>query len=336
MSGDVQGDTSRVISNQAGADINTDGNDTKILVEDGAEKQTDNADEIKTISNAQYKSLSEEEQKQYVRYNPSLQSMAFSEYLALQNQLVNGFNTLGPAIDKMSVLSNITFLSSIASELQTVGAAFKSAADTIKSLESVEIIGTLAKPVTSVVKMVGSLCALIVVSMTNPYNQLMAYKDAFEQIDFTEYKKLFESTPDTPSISEQLALKQSEMSKIHIPSEEIKNKYNEQIAAVNSQLTEIQNAYNSIQVVDSLLSSLEAVQTTLDASTAVISFGSTTALQQAYKAGYEEAKESYSEDYTKKAQNMAKDINDFSSKLPIEWIKISDLEKLKQMEDKQS
>ena len=336
MSGDVQGDTSRVISNQAGADINTDGNDTKILVEDGAEKQTDNADEIKTISNAQYKSLTEEEQKQYVRYNPSLQSMAFSEYLALQNQLINGFNTLGPAIDKMSVLSNITFLSSIASELQTVGAAFKSAADTIKSLESVEIIGTLAKPVTSVVKMVGSLCALIVVSMTNPYNQLMAYKDAFEQIDFTEYKKLFESTPDTPSISEQLALKQSEMSKIHIPSEEIKNKYNEQIAAVNSQLTEIQNAYNSIQVVDSLLSSLEAVQNTLDASTAVISFGSTTALQQAYKAGYEAAKESYSEDYTKKAQNMAKDINDFSSKLPIEWIKISDLEKLKQMEDKQS
>ena len=39
---------------------------------------------------------------------------------------------------------------------------------------------------------------------------------------------------------------------------------------------------------------------------------------------------------TKEAQKMAKDINDFSSKLPIEWIKISDLEKLKQMEDKQS
>ena len=336
MSGDVQGDTSRVISNQAGADINTDGNDKKILVEDGAEKDTDNIDEIKTISNAQYKSLSEEEQKQYVRYNPSLQSMVFSEYLALQNQLINGFNTLGPAIDKMSVLSNITFLSNIASELQTVGAAFKSAADTIKNLESVEIIGDLAKPVTSVVKMVGSLCALIVVSMTNPYNQLMAYKDAFKQIDFTEYKKLFESTEETPSISEQLALKQSEMTKIHIPSEEIKNKYNEQMAVVNSQLTEIQNAYNSIQMVDSLLTSLEAIQTTLDASTAVISFGSTTALQQAYKDGYESAKESYSEDYTKKAQKMAKDINDFSSKLPIEWIKISDLEKLKQMEDEQS
>lgn len=336
MSGDVQGDTSRVISNQAGADINTDGNDKKILVEDGAEKDTDNIDEIKTISNAQYKSLSEEEQKQYVRYNPSLQSMVFSEYLALQNQLINGFNTLGPAIDKMSVLSNITFLSNIASELQTVGAAFKSAADTIKNLESVEIIGDLAKPVTSVVKMVGSLCALIVVSMTNPYNQLMAYKDAFKQIDFTEYKKLFESTEETPSISEQLALKQSEMTKIHIPSEEIKNKYNEQMAVVNSQLTEIQNAYNSIQMVDSLLTSLEAIQTTLDASTAVISFGSTTALQQAYKDGYESAKESYSKDYTKEAQKMAKDINDFSSKLPIEWIKISDLEKLKRMEDKQS
>lgn len=336
MSGDVQGDTSRVISNQAGADINTDGNDKKILVEDGAEKDTDNIDEIKTISNAQYKSLSEEEQKQYVRYNPSLQSMVFSEYLALQNQLINGFNTLGPAIDKMSVLSNITFLSNIASELQTVGAAFKSAADTIKNLESVEIIGSLAKPVTSVVKMVGSLCALIVVSMTNPYNQLMAYKDAFKQIDFTEYKKLFESTEETPSISEQLALKQSEMTKIHIPSEEIKNKYNEQMAVVNSQLTEIQNAYNSIQMVDSLLTSLEAIQTTLDASTAVISFGSTTALQQAYKDGYESAKKSYSKDYTKEAQKMAKDINDFSSKLPIEWIKISDLEKLKRMEDKQS
>ena len=336
MSGDVQGDTSRVISNQAGADINTDGNDKKILEEDGAEKDTDNIDEIKTISNAQYKSLSEEEQKQYVRYNPSLQSMVFSEYLALQNQLINGFNTLGPAIDKMSVLSNITFLSNIASELQTVGAAFKSAADTIKNLESVEIIGSLAKPVTSVVKMVGSLCALIVVSMTNPYNQLMAYKDAFKQIDFTEYKKLFESTEETPSISEQLALKQSEMTKIHIPSEEIKNKYNEQMAVVNSQLTEIQNAYNSIQMVDSLLTSLEAIQTTLDASTAVISFGSTTALQQAYKDGYESAKKSYSKDYTKEAQKMAKDINDFSSKLPIEWIKISDLEKLKRMEDKQS
>ena len=152
----------------------------------------------------------------------------------------------------------------------------------------------------------------------------------------TEYKKLFESTEETPSISEQLALKQSEMTKIHIPSEEIKNKYNQQIAVVNSQLTEIQNAYNSIQMVDSLLTSLEAIQNTLDASTAVISFGSTTALQQAYKDGYESAKKSYSKDYTKEAQKMAKDINDFSSKLPIEWIKISDLKKLKRMEDKQS
>ena len=40
MPGDVQGNTTNVISNQQGADINHDGNDKKILQE-GAEKETD-------------------------------------------------------------------------------------------------------------------------------------------------------------------------------------------------------------------------------------------------------------------------------------------------------
>ena len=159
MSGDVQGNTSKIISNQTGADINTDGNDTKILVEDGAEKQTDSVNDIKTIPNSEYMELSKEEKAKYVLYNPGLQDKVFYEWLAMQSQLVNGFNQLGPAIEKLQVLENIQFLTAIATNLSSIASAVAAVPESIAGLSSALSkvgLGKLVEIITSLAQGIGA------------------------------------------------------------------------------------------------------------------------------------------------------------------------------------
>ena len=338
MSGDVQGNTSRVISNQAGADINTDGNDTKILVEDGAEKQTDDADEIKTISNAAYKALTAEEQKEYVRYNPSVQSMAYTEYLALQNKLVAGFNQLGPAIEKMDVLSNISYMSAIANNLSSIASAVAAVPEAISGLSSALSavgLGKMVSIITSLAQGIGALCGMVYGNMMNPYNAIKAYREAFDNLDFSSLKELFESTEGTPSIAEQLAIKQSQMNEIVIPSDAMKSKVAQQQAVITEQLNTIQDAYNSIQAVESLLATVDEVDRLITIASSIMSFSVAGAAKEAYNQQYDASFKKNKQDYTEKAANFVDKINKFNDKMPIEWIKISDLEKLKEMASNQ-
>ena len=322
----------KVIPNQKDVDINKNGNDETILTKDGAEQLTDDLNDIKLLNNGEYMNLDDKEKENYVQYTPSLQSMAYSEFYALQNQLINGFNSIGPAIEKLDVLQNMTFMTQAVNNLKAIAGPFAAAAETIRSLENVEIIGTLAKPVTTVVKAIGSILSLVYANMINPYNMFQAYKEAFKNIDMTAYKNLFNSTEETPSIDLMLNKTETAMNEINIPDEEIKAKYEEQKTAIKNQLASIKEMGEAVKAVEDLLQTYEDVQLTLDTASLIVSFGSTGAIKEAFKRQYEESLKEYKKDYTEQAQDMSKDINDFGKKLPIKWIKKEDLERLKELE----
>lgn len=322
----------KVISNQKGVEINSNGNDETILTKNGAEQLTDDLNGIKILNNNEYMGLDNKERENYVRYSPSLQSMAYSEFYALQNQLINGFNSIGPAIEKLDVLQNMSFMTQVVNNLKAIAGPFAAAAETIRSLENVEIIGTLAKPITTIVKAIGSILALVYANMINPYNMFQAYKEAFKNIDMTAYKNLFNSTEETPSIDLMLNKTEVAMNEINIPDEEIKAKYEEQKKAIKNQLSNIKEMGEAVKAVEDLLQTFEDVQLTLDTASLILSFGSTAAIKEAYRKQFEESLKQYKKDYTEQSQDMAKNINDFGKKLPIKWIKKEDLKRLKELE----
>lgn len=322
----------KVIPNQKDVDINKNGNDETILTKDGAEQLTDDLNDIKLLNNGEYMNLDDKEKENYVQYTPSLQSMAYSEFYALQNQLINGFNSIGPAIEKLDVLQNMTFMTQAVNNLKAIAGPFAAAAETIRSLENVEIIGTLAKPITTVVKAIGSILSLVYANMINPYNMFQAYKEAFKNIDMTAYKNLFNSTEETPSIDLMLNKTETAMNEINIPDEEIKSKYEEQKTVIKNQLASIKEMGEAVKAVEDLLQTYEDVQLTLDTASLIVSFGSTGDIKEAFKRQYEESLKEYKKDYTEQAQDMSKDVNDFGKKLPIKWIKKEDLERLKELE----
>lgn len=334
MSGDVQGDTSKVISNQSGADINTDGNDKKILVEDGAEKQTDDADEIKTIPNSEYMELSKEEKAKYVLYNPGLQDKVFYEWLAMQSQLVNGFNQLGPAIEKLQVLENIQFLTAIATNLSSIASAVAAVPESIAGLSSALSkvgLGKLVEIITSLAQGIGSLCALVVANMVNPFANMEAYYKAWQETDFSSLETLLLPQPGTPSIATLIARQQAQLNAVHIPSEEIKNKITEQGNAISSQLSDIGAAWDSIKVVDSLLASVDEVDRLLEVAGSIMSFGVAGIAKEAYKQQFAVSYDKLKIDYQEKAKKLTEKFTKFQSELPLEWILKTDLEKLKTM-----
>lgn len=322
----------KVISNQKGVEINSNGNDETILTKNGAEQLTDDLNGIKILNNSEYMGLDNKERENYVQYSPSLQSMAYSEFYALQNQLINGFNSIGPAIEKLDVLQNMSFMTQVVNNLKAIAGPFAAAAETIRSLENVEIIGTLAKPITTIVKAIGSILALVYANMINPYNMFQAYKEAFKNIDMTAYKNLFNSTEESPSIDLMLNKTEVAMNEVNIPDAEIKAKYEEQKKAIKNQLSNIKEMGEAVKAVEDLLQTYDDVQLTLDTASLILTFGSTADIKEAYRKQFEESLKQYKEDYTEQSQDMAKNINDFGKKLPIKWIKKEDLKRLKELE----
>lgn len=328
MAGDVQGNTTNVISNQQGSDINHDGNDKKILQE-GAEKETDDISKIELISFAEYNSLPDNEKTKYVRYNPSLQSMAYAQWLALQKQAIAGFNDFGPMIEKMQVLEKLP-LNDIKKQLEPIKQSFKTATDTINSLTSAPIIGQLAAPVFNVVLALGQMCGYLYSLVINPVNMFTAYKDAFDSLDMSNYKELFKPAEGTPNIDEQLAEKELEMTKVIIPDKEIKDLYERQKNVVKDQFDDIASEYDATyQSCVDLLDTTKRAMDTIDACMGAFSLGSATMAKKMFDSSYKLSKLQYEKNYNEKANKLAEKINGFESKIPVKYIKAEDLEKLK-------
>lgn len=78
------------------------GNDSAI-VENGGELNTDDYSDIKLINKTEYDSLEDTEKPLWVRYSPSLQSQAYAQWIAAQNEMVKIFGELGPVFDKLKI-----------------------------------------------------------------------------------------------------------------------------------------------------------------------------------------------------------------------------------------
>jgi hypothetical protein len=331
MAGDVQGNTTNVISNQQGADINHDGNDEKILIEEGAENKTDELEQIKLISFAEYNALSDEDKAKYVKYNPSLQSMAYSEWLSIQNQAIAGFNSIGPAIEKIQVLEKLRpVVENIEEPIKPVAEVFNSATSVINSLTSVPIIGQLAAPVFDAILAIGEMVGFIYAMVNNPINMAKAYKDAYDSIDLSKYKTVFEGSEETPNIEEMLNEKENEMLKVEIPDKEIRTLYENQKAELKSQIESvkqpIQEAYEAGK---NTLNTAKTAMDGIDLAIGTFSVGTATAAKKMFELSYEAAKEKFTQDYTEDSRKLANKINGFESKIPVKYIKSTDLDKIK-------
>lgn len=328
MAGDVQGNTTNVISNQQGADINHDGNDKKILQE-GAEKETDDISKIELISFAEYNALKDSEKTKYVRYNPSLQSMAYAQWLALQKQAIAGFNDIGPAIEKIQVVDQLP-IEDIANQLKPIAQTFNTATDTINSLTSVEIIGQLASPVFDVVLALGKMCGYLYSLVINPINMFNAYYDAYQSLDMSNYKELFDPAEGTPNIDAQIAEKELEMTKVIIPDKEIKDLYERQKNVVKDQFDGVvKDVGETYEAGKETLETAKTALDTMDAVMGAFSLGSATMVKKMFEASYKLAKLQYEKNYNEKANDLAEKINGFESKIPVKYIKAEDLEKIK-------
>jgi len=326
--GTVQGSTTDIISNQKGADINHDGDDKKILQE-GAEKETDEIEQIKLISFAEYNALPDNEKTKYVKYNPSLQSMAYAQWLALQKQAIAGFNDIGPAIEKIQVVKQLP-IEDIANQLEPIAQTFNSATDTINSLTSVPIIGQLASPVFDVVLALGKMCGYLYSLVVNPINMFNAYYDAYQSLDMSNYKELFKPAEGTPNIDAQLAEKELEMTKVIIPDKEIKDLYERQKNVVKDQFNGVvKKVGETYEAGEKTLKSAKNALDMMDAFMGAFSLGSATMVKKMFESSYKLSKLQYEKNYNEEANNLAEKINGFESKIPVKYIKAEDLEKIK-------
>lgn len=332
MPGDVQGNTTNVISNQRGADINHDGNDKKILIEDGAEKKTDEISEMKLISFAEYNALKDEEKTKYVRYNPSLQSMAYAQWLATQKRAIAGFNDIGPALEKMAVVQDLP-IRDLTEQIAPVANTIKTSTDTINSLTSAPIIGQLASPVFDVVLGLAKMCGFLYSMVVNPINMFDAYKDAVDSMDMSNYKELFKPAEGTPDINTILTEEETKMDKVVIPDKEIKNLYENQKIVVKKQFNDVvkdvgQTYTDAVTAVGNVKDAMDMMDTVMGGFT----LGTATSAKKMFELAYKKSKQEYTKDYTKKANDLAEKINGFESKIPVKYIKAEDLDKIKVIE----
>lgn len=163
--------------------------------------------------------------------------MVYSQWLALQNQAISSFNSLGPAIEKTQVLERLEpIVKNIKEPIEPIAEIFTSATETINSLTSAPIIGELASPVFDAILSIGEIIGYLYAMVNNPINIVKAYKAAYDSLDLSKYKKVFIGSDETPNIEEMLNEKENEMAEIIIPDKEIKNLYENQKKVLNSQI----------------------------------------------------------------------------------------------------
>lgn len=75
--------------------------DDSLIFEEGNEKDTDTFSDIQLIDKSVYDNFDDSEKPNWVRYSPSLQSQAYAQWIAAQNQMIKLFGELGPVFDKL-------------------------------------------------------------------------------------------------------------------------------------------------------------------------------------------------------------------------------------------
>lgn len=324
---------------------NVNGNDEQIK-ENGGEIVTDEIENIKLISKEEYENLVNEEKSNWVKYNPSLQSMAYNEWLNAQNQMTDMFNQLGPMISKLSPLTGGGLsLSGPPIGIQQLLDSMKSALDAAQSVSSVlesitqplSVVGLSAiKDIfTTAFQLVGALAGMVYATVMNPMNMVSAYYQAIKEINIDELKSKFdgETTPNLDVVSKK-------MSEIVIPDKEIKQVVDDNIQEIEKTKNEAKQILEESKVIEDTLTVIkqadDTYQTYLETMATMglnwLNIGTEEAIK-AMKVDFENiAQVQKGNPYTENAYKMSNSVNNFINSIPEKYIKVSDLEKLKNAE----
>lgn len=311
------------------------GNDENI-VENGGEKNTDEFDSIQLIKKEEYDSLSDEEKTKYVRYNPSLQSTAYAQWLAAQNSMIKMYNQIGPALDKLQPFTKggVTLqpipLKNLIDQVKTVTSVAETMGGIVSTIASTPVVNIVAEPLMNLFGLIGALGGMIYALYMNPYQFIEPYVSAFKAVDLDAVQEYFDAevTPD-------IGITTAKVEKMPIPDVEIKKE-------VDAAVEQVKNLQPSAEEILQLTTEMKTLCETLEGIPPTLQAVSTMGCSWAFSAALDEFNLKFDQtmnpivDPNNQAMQMANNVNTLINKLPIKYIKVSDLEKLKEIEKKSS
>jgi 6-pyruvoyl-tetrahydropterin synthase len=304
------------------------------IIANGVEAETDALNNMKLIEKSEYEALPDSEKTKWVKYNPSLTSQAYVQWINAQNQLIEQFNKLGPAISKMGDLEGMDFSASLYESLEGICSAFKSAYSAVGGISSAASkvgLGALTSIFEGIFQMIGGIAGMLYTMVANPYNMLVQYEQALEQIDYAALKEQF-SGETTPNIDAQKA----ELNDMVIPDKEIKEYVNNNVDTLDKQKTLAKKQIEKVETAKTTIQTAKTIQDTMKAVSAAMATAAAGIVQTAENAmesSYEASIKALSADYSSNAQEMTTGVNDFIHNMPQKYIKTSDLELLKKIEE---
>lgn len=309
----------------------TNGDDS-LIFQEGNEKDTDTFSAIQLIDKSVYDNFDDSEKPNWVRYSPSLQSQAYAQWIAAQNQMIKLFGELVPVFDKLMPFTKggMTLqpipLTSLINSIKTVTSVAETMGSVVESIASAPIVSVVAEPLKNLFGLVGALGGLIYALYMNPYQFIEPYTSAIKAVDLTNLKEQFnaETTPN-------LDLYTTKVEEIPIPDLDIKK----EIEAARNQIKNLKpTAEDMLAVADALNETAKALQGIPETLQAVSTMG----CSWAFNAALDEFNIKFDQtklpnvDPNNQAKQWAENVNNLVNKLPAKYIKVSDLEKLKQLD----
>ncbi len=141
--------------------------DDSLIFEEGNEKDTDTFSDIQLIDKSVYDNFDDSEKPNWVRYSPSLQSQAYAQWIAAQNQMIKLFGELGPVFDKLMPFTKggMTLqpipLTSLINSIKTVTSVAETMGDVVNTIASTAIVNIVAEPLKNLFGLIGALGGLI-------------------------------------------------------------------------------------------------------------------------------------------------------------------------------
>lgn len=306
--------------------------DDSLIFEEGNEKDTDTFSDIQLIDKSVYDNFDDSEKPNWVRYSPSLQSQAYAQWIAAQNQMIKLFGELMPVFDKLMPFTKggMTLqpipLTSLINSIKTVTSVAETMGDVVNTIASTAIVNIVAEPLKNLFGLIGALGGLIYALYMNPYQFIEPYTSAIKAVDLTNLKEQFnaETTPN-------LDLYTTKVEEIPIPDLDIKG----EIETAKNQIKNLKpTAEDMLATADALnetAKALEGIPETLQAvSTMGCSWAFNAALDE-FNIKFDQTKLP-NVDPNNQAKQWAENVNNLVNKLPVKYIKVSDLEKLKQLD----
>lgn len=306
--------------------------DDSLIFEEGNEKDTDTFSDIQLIDKSVYDNFDDSEKPNWVRYSPSLQSQAYAQWIAAQNQMIKLFGELGPVFDKLMPFTKggMTLqpipLTSLINSIKTVTSVAETMGDVVNTIASTAIVNIVAEPLKNLFGLIGALGGLIYALYMNPYQFIEPYTSAIKAVDLTNLKEQFnaETTPN-------LDLYTTKVEEIPIPDPDIKG----EIETAKNQIKNLKpTAEDMLATADALNETAKALEGIPETLQAVSTMGCSLAFNAAldeFNIKFDQTKLP-NVDPNNQAKQWAENVNNLVNKLPVKYIKVSDLEKLKQLD----